>query len=836
VFKRKYPAIVVLLLLVFPLFSQLGVIYEAKGQADLPPLPFFTSPSNDEYLSTMLDGVVKVGEPLTTIRVIDLADEDDISYVTFYYSHDGLSWIRLGVDENGDFEGIQFNGEEGRNMTNSLGGSGWSIEWETGFIEEGFYILSAVMVDESGNEGMSELMIHYDPTPPRLTFSEPPFTEIINGIHTFDLSMDSVDLVSLTLDYINGSRSHLDQEGLGDANQEDVGTPNTQGTPQTDDDVNNFCGPTAAANALWRLGQNDPRVTSNPSGGQHNNATEVAEELGDDMDTDEENGTSTDGMTDGLKKYLKDRNLTDDYEVKPYVPQVLPDGRIVGKPWWSQFWLEIARHEAVIVLKVKPGKDGDVGTSDDIGHYQTGKDADHVKKEVSFRDPRGPKDETGKVKALPKNNGFEAVWFDKDGDGQVDECEDWYLLAMWAVSPKTAYAWELQLGPERNWITAWEDKDSTDGLKSSWDTSGVHDGFYLLRATVIDSKGNMGSNFTRVYVNNNLPAAVTLDDLVPEDITINSLDLTWTENPDEDFAEYQIYLSDSEIALGDLVYSTEDWTETSTTIENLASGETYYATVRVVDHSGLSADSNQVQATTDSPEEPPEEPLEEPSDEVPPEITIVSPLDTTYITGFIPLEVVVDEPYMWMGYSIDNEDNVTILGSAILSNIPEGQHYIVVYASDEAGNTASSPKTPFTVDLSSPKFQNRIQEPKGNPEEGQAVMVSVEVSDTLSKVESVVLSYNVDGEWHNTTMIYSEETKKFATIIPGQSEGSTVIYKLIALDGAGNWAVDDNDRNNYHYDVPETPPTKLSPLLMVLTAASIAVIIALVRVRAQIGK
>jgi hypothetical protein len=491
-------------------------------------------------------------------------------------------------------------------MTNSWGEGGWSIEWEIGYLVEGFYLLNALMVDTGGNEGTTELMVHYDPTPPKLTFSEPPFTEIISGIHIFSLDLDGDDLVHLTLDYINGSRSHLDQQGLGDADQGDVGTTITQGTPQTDDDVNNFCGPTAAANALWRLGQNDPRVISNPSGGQHNNATEVAEELGDDMDTDEENGTSTDGMTNGLREYLEDRNLTDDYEVKPYVPQVLPDGRIVGKPWWSQFWLEIARHEAVVVLKVKPGKDGDVGTSDDIGHYQTGKDADHVKKEVSFRDPKGPTDETGKVKALPKNNGFEAVWFDKNGDGKVNVCEDWYLLAMWAVSPKTAFAWELQLGPERNWITAWEDKDSTDGLNVSWNTSEVKDGYYLLRATVIDGKGNVGSNFTRVYVNNNHPSPIRLDNPSPDDLTSNSVDLTWSENPDHDFAEYSVHLSDSEEYLGEQVHNTDDWTDTQTTINGLESGKTYYITVTVLDDSGLSANSNQIQVKLSDAEPTPE--------------------------------------------------------------------------------------------------------------------------------------------------------------------------------------------------------------------------------------
>ena len=93
-------------------------------------------------------------------------------------------------------------------------------------------------------------MVHYDPTPPLVTMVQSEFCPTIQGNHTFVVETPRDDIVEFYMEVMNGSRSALNQEGLGDADQFGVGTTNTQGTPQTDDDVNNFCGPTAAANAL----------------------------------------------------------------------------------------------------------------------------------------------------------------------------------------------------------------------------------------------------------------------------------------------------------------------------------------------------------------------------------------------------------------------------------------------------------------------------------------------------------------------------------------------------------------------------------------------------------
>lgn len=569
-----------------------------KAQPNLPPEPYFTAPANDEFMSTVDPSIVKVYDPEVEVRVVDLTDEDDILYATFFFSFDGIDYLPIGEDVYDGFEGIQFNGDHGTASTNGWGGSGWNTIWFTSGLPEGYYFLRATLVDEMMQEGTTDITLHFDPTPPFLNLDqEPAMNEGIlgplEGLVSFNCTTLDEDPAFFSLDFIDASRPVIDQQGLGNANQENVGTPNTNGTPQTDDDQNNFCGPTSAANALWRLGQKDPGLISKPGGGKYNNATEMAEQLGNDTKTDPKNGTASDDMTDGLRKYLKDRNLDGNYTVKPHIPRAGGRG-----PWWSDVAEALRQGEAVILLKVQPGADGVVGTSDDIGHYETGKDAQpnpYPKGggSVSVRDPRGPTDKSGEVKAVPKNNDFEGIWFDEDGDGEKDAGEVWYLLAFWEVSPNNSYTWGLQ---QVEYTSLGEDTDPTDGLSVPVETTAIPDGYYLLRGTLQDATGNIGMNRTTMYINNHAPEAVDLETPAPDDVTADSMSLQWSQNMDEDFSNYQVFVSETEGTLGDNAQTITDWTITSYIVEGLESETTYYFTIRVTDYSGLTTDSNQIQA------------------------------------------------------------------------------------------------------------------------------------------------------------------------------------------------------------------------------------------------
>ena len=591
---KKTPIIFHSIMIILIMFSINLIPIEA--QTDLPPDPYFTSPSNDEFMSTLNPNIVKVYENLVEVRVVDLTDENDITHALFEFSYDGLDWFLLEEDYNNGFEGIQFNGDYGKASTNGLGGTGWNTIWNTDTLEEGHYFLRATLYDQMAQQGTTEIMVHYDPTPPFLNLDQEPTVNEgilgpLSGIISFNATTMDEDPAYFSLDYINASRPIIDQQGLGTANQENVGTPNTQGTPQTDDDVNNYCGPTSAANALWRLAQNDPALLNNTAGGQYSNATEMAEQLGNDTKTDPVNGTASNDLTDGLKKYLKDRNLDGNYTVKPHIPKAGGRG-----PWWSDVGHALRQGEAVILLKVQPGTDGIVGTSDDIGHYETGKDAQPYPGgggEVSVRDPKGPTDKSGKVKVVPKNNGFEGIWFDEDGDGEEDEGEVWYLLAFWEISPNNSYTWGLQ---KVEYIHLGEDLNPSDGFSIPVETQQIHDGFYLLRGTMYDTTGNVGMNRTTIYINNHPPNPVTLETPTLEEVTTDSIILHWTQNQDEDFNSYQIFISETGGTLGNKIQTINNWTTTSTTVTNLESDRVYYFTIRIEDYSGLTTDSNQIQA------------------------------------------------------------------------------------------------------------------------------------------------------------------------------------------------------------------------------------------------
>lgn len=84
-------------------------------------------------------------------------------------------------------------------------------------------------------------------------------------------------------------------------------------------------------------------------------------------------------------------------------------------------------------------------------------------------------------------------------------------------------------------------------------------------------------------------------------------------------------------------------------------------------------------------------------DETPPVINIISPENGTYVLGSVSLTFNINEPTSWIGYSLNDQANVTITGNTTLTNLVRGVYSIVVYANDIAGNTGNSNKIFFEV-------------------------------------------------------------------------------------------------------------------------------------------
>ncbi len=82
---------------------------------------------------------------------------------------------------------------------------------------------------------------------------------------------------------------------------------------------------------------------------------------------------------------------------------------------------------------------------------------------------------------------------------------------------------------------------------------------------------------------------------------------------------------------------------------------------------------------------------------VPPEIRVLSLENSTYLGSF-PLNFTVNKPAKWMGYSLDGEANVTVIGNITLYGLATGLHNITVYAIDSNGISGGSELVTFTIE------------------------------------------------------------------------------------------------------------------------------------------
>lgn len=86
----------------------------------------------------------------------------------------------------------------------------------------------------------------------------------------------------------------------------------------------------------------------------------------------------------------------------------------------------------------------------------------------------------------------------------------------------------------------------------------------------------------------------------------------------------------------------------------------------------------------------------------PPNIIVYAPKNQSYVftnisSDVIPLNFTVDKITSWIGYSLDNQNNITIAENITLTGLNEGQHKLVMYANDTIGNMGTSQTMYFTI-------------------------------------------------------------------------------------------------------------------------------------------
>jgi signal peptidase I len=88
----------------------------------------------------------------------------------------------------------------------------------------------------------------------------------------------------------------------------------------------------------------------------------------------------------------------------------------------------------------------------------------------------------------------------------------------------------------------------------------------------------------------------------------------------------------------------------------------------------------------------------------PPTVFIVSPKNKTYSVNSVPLTFTVSEPTSWIGYSLNGQMNVTILGNTSLPGLSDGLHSLIVYAKDTAGKIGSSEIIYFSINTQQTQY------------------------------------------------------------------------------------------------------------------------------------
>jgi len=162
-------------------------------------------------------------------------------------------------------------------------------------------------------------------------------------------------------------------------------------------------------------------------------------------------------------------------------------------------------------------------------------------------------------------------------------------------------------------------------------------------------------------------------------------------------------------------------------------------------------------------------------DTTPPFVTITSPEETTYQTNNVLLDFSVDEQVSWMGYTLDGENYVTVTGDIVLVGLSDGNHSVVVLATDFAGNTGESDVVEFVVSVPSPD----TTPPK-------VVIVSLE--NTTYNTNNITLTFTVNEESSVTYYSLDGEanvTVDNSTVLSNLSDGEHQII-IYAQDLSGN--------------------------------------------------
>jgi hypothetical protein len=152
---------------------------------------------------------------------------------------------------------------------------------------------------------------------------------------------------------------------------------------------------------------------------------------------------------------------------------------------------------------------------------------------------------------------------------------------------------------------------------------------------------------------------------------------------------------------------------------------------------------------------------------------------------------------------------------------------IVEYADFVFSSDFTSYMGPEPVsDSTPPNIGGPVQNPAADVQTHQNVTVSVNVTDTESHVKNVTLFYTTNNgtSWNSILTAYNVTSGLYQTIIPGESGGTWVKYRIVAYDYEGNHAENDNAGEYFVYEVvPEFSSFLVLSILMIATLLAVVI-------------
>jgi len=128
-------------------------------------------------------------------------------------------------------------------------------------------------------------------------------------------------------------------------------------------------------------------------------------------------------------------------------------------------------------------------------------------------------------------------------------------------------------------------------------------------------------------------------------------------------------------------------------------------------------------------------------------------------------------------------------------------------------------------DIDPPSISNVVYSPQ-NPQPNDAVTVSAKVLDTESGVKAATLLYTIGGDTWTSLPMGLSAGSNYTAIIPKQSDGTTVQFKVKAEDNVGNIVESSITSYTVHASAPAIPgfPIEASIIGIVMAVAALTLL------------